>query len=52
MDNHSQEYLISKDIYRTMPETGLFIMDYKTGNNPLFNVLKAYTCYDNKIGYV
>lgn len=35
-----------------MPETGLFLMDYKTGKNPLFNVLKAYTCYDNSVGYV
>ena len=52
MENHSQEYLISKDIYRTMPDTGMFLMDYKTGSNPLFNVLKAYTCYDNKVGYV
>ena len=52
MENHSQEYLISKDIYRTMAETKLFLADYKTGTNPLFNVLKAYTCYDNKVGYV
>jgi hypothetical protein len=52
MENHSQEYIISKDIFRTMPETGLFSTDLKSGNNKLYNVLKAYTCYDNKVGYV
>jgi hypothetical protein len=52
MENHSQEYLISKDIYRTLPDTKLFATDYKGGENTLFNVLKAYTCYDNKVGYV
>jgi Rab-GTPase-TBC domain len=52
MENPSQEYMIKKDIYRTLPDTKLFTADYKEGTNKLFNVLKAYTCYDNKIGYV
>lgn len=44
--------MISKDIYRTLPDTKLFSADYKSGQNALFNVLKAYTTYDNNIGYV
>ena len=35
-----------------MNELKLFTQDYKTGKNPLFNVLKAYACYDNQLGYV
>jgi len=30
----------------------MFSNDWKTGDNKLFNVLKAYACYDNKLGYV
>jgi hypothetical protein len=52
MENQPAEYMISRDIYRTLPETQLFSKDYKTGENPLYNVLKAYSSYDNKIGYV
>lgn len=30
MENHSQEYLIGKDVYRTLPDTKLFLTDFKT----------------------
>jgi hypothetical protein len=52
MENHAQEYIIRKDIYRTLPGTKLFTSDWKAGDNKLFNVLKTYACYDNKVGYV
>lgn len=35
-----------------MPDTKKFSAEWKTGDNKLFNVLKAYACYDNKLGYV
>lgn len=29
----------------------LFRDDVESGKNKLFNVLKAYSCYDNEVGY-
>lgn len=52
MESPVEEYRISKDINRTLPELGLFKQDIKSGQNKLYNVLKAYACYDNKLGYV
>jgi hypothetical protein len=52
MNNGEDEYNISKDIARTYPELGLFTEDLNGGKNKLYNVLKAYSCLDNEIGYV
>lgn len=52
MENQHDSYYITKDIYRTLPELNLFGKDYKTGANPLYNVLKAYSSYDLEVGYV
>ncbi len=52
MENEKDSYNIVKDLNRTLPELEIFKTDYKTGNNHLYNVLKAYSCYDNEIGYV
>ena len=49
--NEAEEYKISKDIKRTLPELQMFREDYRTGKNKLFNVLKAYATYDNELGY-
>ena len=51
INNPVEEYKISKDIKRTLPELKMFQEDYQTGKNKLFNVLKAYATYDNDIGY-
>jgi len=52
MDNNYDTYLIGKDVFRTLPDLNLFREDFKTGHNKLFNLLKAYSCYDNEVGYV
>jgi TBC1 domain family member 10 len=52
MENSENSYMIAKDIYRTLPNTEKFNQNYEEGNNKLFNVLKAYSCYDNEVGYV
>jgi TBC1 domain family member 10 len=51
MSNPTEEYKISKDLRRTLPELQFFHEDHKNGKNRLFNVLKAYANYDNEIGY-
>ena len=50
-DDPLEEHKIVKDLKRTMPELKLFMEDHESGMNKLFNVLKAYSCYDNEIGY-
>lgn len=45
------EYTISKDIMRTFPELDQHKEDISTGNNSLFNVLKAYAVYDPDVKY-
>jgi hypothetical protein len=52
MENKHDAYLIGKDVYRTLPHQDRFKEDFKSGQNKLFNVLKAYSCYDNEVGYV
>lgn len=50
-NNDSTDYTISKDILRTFPEDKMHKEDYKSGNNKLFNVLKAYSTYDTDVKY-
>jgi len=52
MQNTETENVISRDIYRTLPSFNLWKEDWKSGNNKLFNVLKAYSNYDTEVGYV
>lgn len=52
MNNEKDCYNITKDLKRTLPELNIFNIDHTTGKNSLYNVLKAYSCYDNEIGYV
>lgn len=51
VDNEVEEYKITKDIKRTLPELQMFQEDYRSGRNKLYNVLKAYSTYDNELGY-
>ena len=51
-DNDEAEDQIDKDLGRTLPDLKLWREDYTQGNNKLFNVLKAYSNYDNEVGYV
>ena len=44
--------MISKDVARTLVDLNLFKEDLTAGNNKLFNVLKAYSNYDNEVSYV
>ena len=46
------EHMISKDVARTLVDLNLFKEDLAAGNNKLFNVLKAYSNYDNEVSYV
>lgn len=39
-------------MHRTAPGTGEFTEDVKTGQNKLYNILKAYSQYDPEVGYV
>lgn len=52
MDNNYDTYLIGKDVFRTLPDKNKFREDFNSGKNKLFNLLKAYSCYDNEVGYV
>jgi len=45
------DFTISKDILRTFPSNSTHKEDYRTGENKLFNVLKAYSTYDEKVKY-
>jgi hypothetical protein len=42
---------IEKDLFRTLPGYEEFMLPPKSGKNRLYNVLKAYTAYDPRIGY-
>ena len=42
---------ITKDLGRTFPGNEEFKMSYETGENRLYNVLKAYSAYDPETGY-
>lgn len=43
--------MIVKDVYRTFSMMEKFNQKVHTGNNRLYNVLKAYALYDPEIGY-
>ena len=42
---------ITKDLGRTFPGNEEFKIDHTTGQNRLYNVLKAYSSYDPETGY-
>lgn len=42
---------IAKDLSRTRPKETLYKRDYRSGANPLYNVLLAYAIFDPKVGY-
>ena len=42
---------IEKDVLRTFPNTTMFQEPSSSGKNKLFNVLKAYSQHDIKVGY-
>ncbi|KAL7753191.1 GTPase-activating protein [Sorochytrium milnesiophthora] len=45
------EKLIQRDLARTFPEHPYFRDRHGPGQESLFNVLKAYACYDAEVGY-
>lgn len=45
------ESLLIKDVYRTFSQTHRFRENPNTGQNKLFNVLKAYSLFDPDVGY-
>jgi hypothetical protein len=51
MPNEENEFCIGKDLSRTLTFIKEFNLDPKSGKNKLFNVLKAYSTYDCKVGY-
>ena len=51
MPNPDSEGYISRDIDRTFPGLKMWTEDWKSGNNKLYNVLKAYSNYDQEVGY-
>ena len=42
---------IDLDLERTDLGNKAFMIDLKTGNNPLYNVLSAYGHFDPEVGY-
>lgn len=52
MSNPEGEKMISKDIDRTFAYLKLWREDLSCGNNALYNVLLAYSNFDNEVGYV
>ena len=51
MRNEDIEHKIRKDLTRTNLQNNNFKIDYKSGENRLFNVLNAYAMCDPEIGY-
>ena len=43
--------MLKKDLERTDLSNMDFKNNYKTGSNPLYNVLNAYAHYDPEVGY-
>lgn len=43
--------VISKDIMRTFPHDKAHKENWNSGNNKLYNVLKAYSSYDPEVRY-
>ena len=50
--NEEAESQIVKDIDRTLADLNLWHESKESGDNKLFNVLKAYANYDNEVSYV
>lgn len=50
-DNNTVHF-IENDLQRTQIGNPQFKIDYKSGDNLLFNILNAYAMYDPEIGYV
>lgn len=51
-EHSNSEMDIIRDIDRTYPSHVYFKQKHGPGQRALFNVLKAYSVYDKKIGYV
>ena len=47
VENVEDEFCISKDLPRTLTTNPDFNLDPKSGENKLFNVLKAYSNFDH-----
>ena len=45
------EKKIEKDIHRTVPDSTEYSESAISGNNRLYNILKAYSIYDPDVGY-
>ena len=41
-----------KDVKRSFSDLDLFQESHHSGKNKLFNILKAYSIYDDEIGYM
>ena len=50
-ENDMIVFKIKKDLTRTFPGTKEFAIPFDSGNNRLFNVLKAYSAYDSETSY-
>lgn len=51
MVDEENDYCIGKDLPRTLTFIKSFSIEPSSGQNKLYNVLKAYSCYDKQIGY-
>jgi hypothetical protein len=51
MPNEEDEFCIGKDLPRTLTFMKEFSIQPATGQNKLYNVLKAYSSYDIEVGY-
>ena len=52
MHNDKTSDQIKHDIHRTIIGNKDFLIDHKTGKNPLYNVLNAISMYDRELDYV
>lgn len=51
MRDEDNEFCIGKDLPRTLTYIKDFSLDPTSGQNKLYNVLKAYSAYDKQVGY-
>eukprot|EP00349_Pseudokeronopsis_sp_Brazil_P004641 CAMPEP_0202967144 /NCGR_PEP_ID=MMETSP1396-20130829/11925_1 /ASSEMBLY_ACC=CAM_ASM_000872 /TAXON_ID= /ORGANISM="Pseudokeronopsis sp., Strain Brazil" /LENGTH=69 /DNA_ID=CAMNT_0049691881 /DNA_START=427 /DNA_END=636 /DNA_ORIENTATION=+ len=51
MQNEENEFCIGKDLPRTLTFMKEFNVEPTSGKNKLYNVLKAYSNFDHKVGY-
>lgn len=47
----THEKMITRDLARTFPKLEFFKNPYGSGQESLFNVMKAYSLYDSEVGY-